>query len=235
MLPTIKHNIPVTLILLALCLVLFEFSNVDLTIQRFFYNDETQRWILDRDEPILKFILYDGIKGLLIAFVLAVFAALLFFRKAALVRDYRWGLLVVLLSAILVPSVVGGLKTLTNMPCPRDLTHFNGNYPYLKLFEPYPQDFHQAGRMRCYPAGHASGGFALLSLFFLFKSQRNRRKALLLAMGTGWSTGLYKMLIGDHFLSHTLVTMILAWLIASVSAWLIGRIAPAQKQTADEI
>jgi membrane-associated PAP2 superfamily phosphatase len=32
-------------------------------------------------------------------------------------------------------------------------------------------------------------------------------------MVLGWSTASYKMLIGDHFLSHTVVTMILAWLI----------------------
>jgi len=29
----------------------------------------------------------------------------------------------------------------------------------------------------------------------------------------GWSMGTYKMLIGDHFLSHTTITMILAWLL----------------------
>ena len=32
-------------------------------------------------------------------------------------------------------------------------------------------------------------------------------------MVPGWSTGTYKILIGDHFLSHTVVTMLLAWLI----------------------
>lgn len=34
-----------------------------------------------------------------------------------------------------------------------------------------------------------------------------------MAMVIGWSMGSYKMLIGDHFLSHTVITMILAWLL----------------------
>lgn len=33
-----------------------------------------------------------------------------------------------------------------------------------------------------------------------------------MAISIGWALGLYKMFIGDHFLSHTLVTMLLAWL-----------------------
>jgi len=41
-------------------------------------------------------------------------------------------------------------------------------------------------QQRCFPAGHASGG--------------------------------YKMLIGDHFLSHTITTMLLAWLIINLLA-----------------
>ncbi len=32
-------------------------------------------------------------------------------------------------------------------------------------------------------------------------------------MIVGWSTAGYKMAIGDHFLGHGVVTMVLAWLI----------------------
>jgi membrane-associated PAP2 superfamily phosphatase len=42
--------------------------------------------------------------------------------------------------------------------------------------------------------------------------------ALVFALGVGWSMGLYKMIIGDHFLSHTVITMILAWLIVLIIA-----------------
>ncbi len=229
----IKNNLLITVIALVLCLMLFEFSHLDTTVQNYFYNPATHHWLLDRNEPVLKFILYDGLKVLLVVFALLVFVALVFFRKTERVRRYHKGLWVVLLTAILVPAVVGELKTRTNMPCPRDLLIYSGTYPHIKLFEPYPPGFHQAEPMRCYPAGHASGGFALLSLFFLFKTPRNRRYALLTAMGIGWSSGAYKMLIGDHFLSHTVVTMLLAWLIASSIAWLVGRLGVNRKINAE--
>ena len=99
------------------------------------------------------------------------------------------------------------------MPCPKNEIHYEGVYPSTKVWEHYPKEFKQPSSIRCFPAGHASGGFALLSLFFLFKTKRNKILAIVGALTVGWSMGLYKMLIGDHFLSHTIITMILAWLI----------------------
>jgi membrane-associated PAP2 superfamily phosphatase len=58
-----------------------------------------------------------------------------------------------------------------------------------------------------------SGSFALMALFFLFKNPINQRLALGVALIVGWSMGTYKMLLGDHFLSHTIITMLMAWLI----------------------
>lgn len=52
-----------------------------------------------------------------------------------------------------------------------------------------------------------------MALFFLFKNPINQRLALGVALIVGWSMGTYKMLLGDHFLSHTIITMLMAWLI----------------------
>jgi len=84
------------------------------------------------------------------------------------------------------------------------------------VWQRYAQPYKDMEHISCWPAGHASGGFALLSLFFLFKTKKNRYIALIGALTVGWSMGVYKMLIGDHFLSHTILTMILAWLIVLV-------------------
>ncbi len=122
------------------------------------------------------------------------------------------------ISAILVPLVVAILKATTNIPCPNDLRHYGGLYPYVTLLREYPPSFHQVEKIMCYPAGHASGGFAFLSLLFLFSSKRNKTIALVSVMAVAWSMGMYKMLIGDHFLSHTIVTMLLSWLIILMTA-----------------
>ena len=192
---------------------MFEYSSIDIQLQNLFYDHETRHWLLDRDNRILKLIFYDGVKALYLLFVMLLLVVLLFFRKFVLLHAYRKGLLIVLLSVVLVPVTIGYLKSKTNVPCPRDLALYDGHSPYVTLLSTYPESFHQAHHALCYPAGHASGGFALMSLFFLFRQTRNRVIGLASGFVTGWVTGGYKMLIGDHFLSHTVVTMMLAGLI----------------------
>lgn len=213
MLKSLNKQIAITAILLIAIIALFQFSNLDIFVQNFFYNFDTKNWLLQKEESILRFFLYDGIKVLLIIFAVAILFSLIFLRKKQFIQEYKKGLIIVLLSAIFVPSLIGTLKAVTNTPCPCDIIHFNGTYPDIKVFDSYPKDFVQTSKIKCWPAGHASGGFALMALFFLFKTVKNQKRALIGALIVGWSMGTYKMLLGDHFLSHTIITMLLAWLI----------------------
>ena len=213
---SINRYIILTIFSIIATILLFEYTNIDTTLQNYFYNFGTHKWLIDRNEPILKFIFYNGIKKLLIIFAVLMLVSLIFFRKKRVIQEYKKGLILVVLSAILIPVIVGGLKATTNTPCPKNTEHFGGVYPDIKVLDSYPKSFKQNKKIKCWPAGHASGGFALFSLFFLFKSSKNRKRALALAMFVGWSMSLYKMFIGDHFLSHSLVTMELAWLIVLI-------------------
>ena len=213
MLKNNNKQIVITAFLLIAVIALFQFSNLDIFVQSFFYDFDKKSWLIDKNEPILKFFFYDGIKNLLLFFGLLILVSLIFFRKNILVQEYKKGLIIVLLSAILVPSIIGFLKDITNTPCPCNIVYFNGTYPDKKVFDSYPKDFIQKSKVKCWPAGHASGGFALMALFFLFKTPKNQKKALFVALIIGWSMGTYKMLLGDHFFSHTIITMLMAWLI----------------------
>ena len=203
----------ITSVLLLITIIIFENTNIDLVIQDNFYDFNTKLWILDKHEPISKFIFYDGIKKLYIFFVIGLIVALSFFREKPIIKLYKNGLLIVLISCISIPVFIGFLKATTNVPCADDIQRYGGNYPYVKAFSNYPPEFHQEKNIKCYPAGHASGGFALMSLFFLFTSKRNKNVALLSSILIGWTIGNYKMIIGEHFFSHTLVTMLTSWLL----------------------
>lgn len=220
-----KHtnHIVITAILLILVIAVFEVTKLDIDIQKDFFSFSSHNWIVNRDNEVLKFIFYDGTKKLLIVLSIVILILLVFFRKKDLIARYKEGLIIVLLSLILVPLFVGSLKAVTNTPCPKNIEFFGGDYPNIKLFDKYPDDFVQPSKIKCWPAGHASGGFALLSLFFLFKSKRNKIIALGVGLVVGWSMGLYKMFIGDHFLSHTIVTMLIAWFITLLVVKLIYR------------
>lgn len=212
----INKQIFITISLLIFVIALFQFTNLDIFIQNYFYNFETKIWLINKDEPILKLLLYDGLKNLLIIFAVGILFFLIFFRKNRIIQEYKKGLLIVLLSAIFIPLIIGSLKAITNTPCPCNIIHFGGIYPDVKVFDSYPKDFIQTSKIKCWPAGHASGGFALMALFFLFKTPTNKKKALIGGLIIGLSMGTYKMLLGDHFLSHTIITMLISWIIILV-------------------
>jgi len=211
----LSRQILITFIILIATILFFAFTNIDFIVQDNFYNFNTNSWILDRNLQPYKLIFYDGIKKILIFIAISALTLLIFFRKSNIIKEYKKGLLIFVLSAIFVPAVVIGLKNNTNMPCPKNTIHYGGIYPHTKVWEIYPKNFQQ-NKIRCWPAGHASAGFALLSLFFMFRTKKNKYIALYSALSIGWIMGLYKMSIGDHFLSHTVITMIIAWLIVLV-------------------
>jgi membrane-associated PAP2 superfamily phosphatase len=213
---TPSKQILISIVVLGLALLYFETTSADIWLQNLLFDASSKRWFIDAPGKILSFVFYDGIKKLLILFALAILISLLFFRKKAFVRHYNRGLRIVLLSLIIVPSVTGLLKATTNVACPRDIIAYGGSIPYIRVFETYPPASKPETMQRCFPAGHASGGFALMSLFFLFHSKKNRRRGLLLGLTIGWLMGTYKMLLGHHFLSHTVITMLMAWLLINL-------------------
>lgn len=215
---------------LIITVVFFGVSGTDIWVQNHFYNPITQQWLIDHDEPVLKFIFYDGIKRLIIIVDVVILITLIIGWKMPSLALYRKGLVIVLLSGIFVPVVVGSFKALTNLPCPKNLEIYGGNYPHTCVWEKYPKSFCQQGKIKCWPAGHASGGFALLSLIYLFRTRKAKIIAGTSAMVIGWSMGTYKMLIGDHFLSHTFITMVMAWFIISLIVYLIERTQKRRKQ-----
>jgi len=209
---------------LIFAVIFFGVSGTDIWVQNHFYNPANHQWMLDREDSLLSFIFYDGIKRLIIIFNVLVLITLIVGWKKPFLSRYRKGLIIVLLSSIFVPVIVGSFKATTNIPCPKNLEIYGGVYPHTCVWEKYPSTFCNQKKIKCWPAGHASGGFALLSLYYLFQKRRAKIIAISGVMVVGWSMGTYKMLIGDHFLSHTVITMIMAWLIVSIIVAILGRL-----------
>lgn len=220
---SVVKNIWLSTLILFLSILFFGLSGTDIWVEKHFYNPLTHQWIVDTNNPVLKFIFYDGIKRLLIILNVMVIIGLIAAWKKPFLVPYKRGLVIVVLSSIFVPLLVSSLKAVTNIPCPKSLEIFDGTYPHTCVWEKYPSDFCQKQKQKCWPAGHASGGFALLSLIFLFRTRKAKIGAVALAMAIGWSMGLYKMVIGDHFLSHTFITMIMAWFIISIIVAILNR------------
>ena len=106
----LNKQIVITATLLIAVVALFQFSDLDIFVQNFFYNFDSKSWLINKDEPILKFFLYDGMKIFLILIGVAILFSLIFLRKKKVIQEYKKGLIIVLLSAIFVPLMIGSLK-----------------------------------------------------------------------------------------------------------------------------
>ena len=210
----------VCLALLALLVFLESSSGLDMALQRRWYDATRGLWLIDpAAHQAWRMLFYDGMKrGVALVGALAVVVFLLG-RRSGRKAWMRAGLLMAL-SCALTPLLVAILKAVTAIPCPRELVDFGGSVPYRHLLA-FSQDFSGG---RCFPGGHASGGFALTMIFFCLSGRRARVAALVAALAAGWIMGLYQMLRGEHFLSHTVVSMLLAWQMNVLLVLLVERV-----------
>ena len=203
-----------TVFLLVGSLAVFELTNLDLWLQDFFYNAATHRWLVDEKEPVGRAIFYNGPKVLV--WILALTTLTLAAGPArwrGRFRLNRRGLWLAVLVIATVPALAGIGKKYTNTFCPSEVRRYGGDVAYAKLCDPYPADDRPVRRGGCFPAGHASGGFALLGFVAVRSTRRWRNGAIAAGLGIGWWMGLYQMFKGAHYLSHTTTTMLVAWIV----------------------
>lgn len=220
MLSTIKIKpinlvILLNILLILISLIIFNKTNIDLNFQKFFFDFERQKWLIDKKEPIGRFWFYHFPKILLgISITLSLLVlALSFYKKLP-----HHQLLIFFLGITLIPLTVGNIKKFTNIYCPDQLIIYDGYYPYVKILEPYPADFIQTKHGKCFPGGHAVTGFCLMILFFVFKKKSRRICGLLFGLTMGWILGFYQIVKGAHFLSDTFITMLCCFLLATIIA-----------------
>ncbi len=143
---------------------------------------------------------------------LAAASGIAAFRNAGALR-WRRATGYVLVCVVLGTLAVSLLKAVTNVDCPWDLARYGGTRPLIGLLDVRPQALPRA---RCFPAGHASAGYAWLGLYFaaLQVAPHRRRAALTLALGAGLLFGVGQQLRGAHFASHDAATALVCWLVA---------------------
>lgn len=207
-----------------------ELTAVDLWVQDACFDFTTLRWAVDENARLPKAWFYTGPKAVLIAFGLTCIGLLLGpvrWRQRVGLAHRRRELATVIACLALGPYLIGEAKARTNLFCPYEITRYGGDVPYVKLFERFPEDQRPKRRGVCFPAGHASGGFALMALAGLATTRRGRLRGLAVGLGAGTWMGVYQMLKGAHYLSHTLITALLMWLLFLGCRALLQRLWPS--------
>ncbi len=208
------------LTLALLSLWFFSASNFDLQIQNNFFNFSEKKWLIDRSDPIKKLIFYQLPKIALGALILAVVVLCFFsfYKTKNKFFNKRYDILLIVIGLPLILLIAGNVKKITNIYCPNQLEIFGGNKPYLKILEHYPQDFKQEKKGQCFPAGHAITGFCLYIFCFIFHKKIQQIFVFSLVTIYGWILGFYQILKGAHFISDTLLAMLLCIFLAQIIA-----------------
>jgi len=142
--------------------IFFEGLGIKFDVSQWLFSISGHAWAL-KHTLITESVLHDGFRALNIVIV----AGILIFYLSQWFKPLRVTSLVRLsqfIGALLLSFIVVNLmKGVIGMHCPWDLNMFGGRFDYQPLWLAASQP--EPGR--CFPAGHASIGYAWFSLFFL--------------------------------------------------------------------
>lgn len=124
------------------------------------------------------------------------------------------------LAVLISGGIVSGLKTLTGMHCPRQLSIFGGTEPYVRLLEDH-SCVKKPGR--CWPSGHAAGGYGFFAFYFVCRRRKPQyaRVAFWIPFTIGTLLGFGRVMQGAHFVTHNIWTGLICWTVASGMAQLM--------------
>ena len=193
------------------CLLALDASGADLVLARWF---GTPWGFPLREQWFLVDVVHQGARMASWAFALLLLVGI--WWPAGLLRRLRRAQRIQLaLTVIVSVAVVSLLKQASNTSCPWDLRAFGGVARYVSHWDWGVPDGGPGG---CFPAGHASAAFACLGGYFVFRHQSPRvaRTWLAVVLVLGLALGIGQQMRGAHYMSHTLWTAWLCWMVALI-------------------
>lgn len=199
-----------------ICLLILDLGGLDIWFAAKLYQLQGNQWALQQ-HWLTEQWLHRGMRKLNYLLLLATFLTTLFYLFVDTSDKLRsQAYLALSLSLISALLLVAYFKMITNVACPWHLQLFGGKEPYFSILSARPDylPYH-----KCFPAGHASIGYAWGALYYFFKATRPNWRWLGLAAGlsTGAILGLTQQIRGAHFMSHDLTTLVLCLLCARLS------------------
>lgn len=198
--------------------LLLALSGLDLQIADRVFAIQGGHWSLAQ-HPVLEMGLHKLGKQISVGAWLAVLALLACASVRPGLSSWRRPLAYLAVSVLSATVVVSVVKKLSGVDCPWDLARYGGTEPYTTLLRSLTTPAPQGG---CFPAGHASAGYAWVALFFFLGATRPRLRwaGLGVAMFAGLAFGIAQQIRGAHFASHDAMTFAICWFVS----WLCFRL-----------
>ena len=200
---------------LLLVFVAIEVLGLDRRLAGALYAWEGHTWAFQKAYWAEK-LMHKGGRNLSVAAWLAVLSVWIASHFKPQLTAWRRPLGYLALAVLTSTLLVSAIKAHSHMDCPWDIVGFGGDRAYVPLYLPRPHDMPRAA---CFPAGHSSGGYAWMALYFCFLMVRPtwRWRGLAVGVVVGLAFGITQQLRGAHFLSHDIATITLCWAVAC--AW----------------
>lgn len=176
--------------------------------------DPVQRTFPARDWRLLGLFGHQLAKSAVWIVWFVLFAASIASLRLASLAPWRRVLWATTAAMAAGPALVSMLKPFTGPRCPWDLAEFGGS---AAATSDWLVRSAEAGR--CFPGGHASGGFSLLAIYFagvMLAAPRLQFAGLAAGFGAGLAFSAVRMVQGAHFLSHNLWSACVVWTVAMV-------------------
>ena len=210
-------NIEFAIIVLILSLMIFysHGSGLDSSLASYFFNPIDQ-WKF-RDSFILEKVLHKGGVILTIVILLGFIGRLFYILKCTKDEKQMKYFSFVLLTSTLTIITVFLLKRWSTLPCPWNSVVFGGEIKAPSILSAFAMDLPKG---KCFPAGHSSGGFCFLSMYFGYTIIYGKRnfKILIPGLVLGVTFGLTQQMRGAHFLSHDLMTILITITISWITS-----------------
>ena len=204
-----------------LALLAWEASGLDLVLARAYGTHSGFPW---RDAWLTRALLHDGGRALAWCVMALLIGSALLPTTRDPRRVERWYWIGVSLVCL---SIVPTLKQFTASSCPWDLAEFGGVAAYVPHWRLGVRD---GGPGHCFPSGHAVAAFGFLSVYFCWRAYRPwlARLCLALIVIAGTLFGWAQLARGAHYVSHTLWSAWLCWVVCALAAqgWWLRRSAP---------
>ncbi len=205
------------------CLIAWDASGKDLAMAQLF---GSEAGFPLREQWFFVHVLHEGARRL--GWVVVLLLALGVWWPKGILRQLQLSERLQLASSTLLAlAVISIFKNISNTSCPWDLAEFGGVARHVSHWALGILD---GGGGRCFPAGHASAGFAFLGGYFALRRRHPRAAWVWLAASllAGFILGGAQQVRGAHFMSHTLWTAWLCW----TAGWLWDMAFQAWRQHA---
>lgn len=209
----VTHVIAVPVALAAAALF-FRDSGWDLRIEDQFFDPVFNGFPMRRS-GWFEAIGHDLLKMLPIGIGLLALAAAIASPWLTPLRRWRAILWSVFAAMCIGPGLITALKQVTAAHCPWDLARYGGYAEYVHTWFATSR----ADSGRCLPSGHAGAGFSLLALYFAGWASGHagwRWWGLAIGVVAGIVFSVVRTVQGAHFVSHSLWSALIDWLVASL-------------------